>query len=507
MAEPTTARALHARDESRMPPALASASLSALAVGCGWVLDRSGVLPLSGSACLAVLGAAGSAVWAGRRSASARRSRARDEREMEQLRSACDRATRSVEQLKQMAVAGSGHVEWALGEVRARRRPPLLEPYVPQAAGDPHQAAAAQVEVALTEAWQAVFKAAAYKQQEVTEQSRRLSEQADLASILASLVPRLQDLVNRSLQGLLDLYSQYDDPVLLHHLYKLDHLLVRVRREAENQQVIAGHLPSRNVPPVLLRTVLRNAVAEGEQYARVRLAPIEVHDAVAGYISPNLVHLLAALMDNATASSGSNEQVDVFTRRTADGVVVEILDRGPGIPAEKRESLNRLLADPDSVSVLALIHASTLGLLVASRLARQCGITISLGQNVMGGTQACVLIPRQCLTTPPDEQHSVATAEVTAVREAPAPPARTSTAPQISQPEHPGVVTPGTQGRRPLPRRDMHSSSPAPQESSPIPLGPPTPGLAAAFLAGASGGSTPSPGAALPLATDASTQE
>ena len=76
----------------------------------------------------------------------------------------------------------------------------------------------------------------------------------------------------------------------------------------------------------------------------------------------------------------------------ANGYVVEIEDRGLGIPAETLAALNDRLAKPPEFD---LADSDQLGLLVVSLLAARHGIKISLRGSAYGGTAAIVLMPHR----------------------------------------------------------------------------------------------------------------
>ena len=60
----------------------------------------------------------------------------------------------------------------------------------------------------------------------------------------------------------------------------------------------------------------------------------------------DVTHLLAELIENATLYSPPQTRVKVSASRVANGYVVEIEDRGLGIPAETLAALNDRLAKP-----------------------------------------------------------------------------------------------------------------------------------------------------------------
>ena len=113
----------------------------------------------------------------------------------------------------------------------------------------------------------------------------------------------------------------------------------------------------------------------------------------------DVTHLLAELIENATLYSPPNTRVRVSAGRVANGYVVEIEDRGLGIPAEALAVLNERLAQPPEFDPA---DSDQLGLFVVSRLAARNGIKISLRGSAYGGTAAIVLLPHRLVVAEED---------------------------------------------------------------------------------------------------------
>jgi signal transduction histidine kinase len=219
-----------------------------------------------------------------------------------------------------------------------------------------------------------------------------------ISNIFRSLARRNQSLLQRQLRMLEEMERGTEDPDMLAQLFRLDHLTTRMRRQSEGLIILSGATPGRRWnKPVPVIEVLRGATGEVEDYVRVDLLA-ETDDLVAGAAVADLTHLLAELIENATMYSPPSTRVQVKTGWGASGFIVEIEDRGLGIPAPTMEELNRRLAQPPEFD---LADSDQLGLLVVSRLARRHGIRVTLRKSPYGGAAAIVLIPKT-LVVPAD---------------------------------------------------------------------------------------------------------
>ncbi|MDX8032012.1 nitrate- and nitrite sensing domain-containing protein [Lentzea sp. BCCO 10_0856] len=211
--------------------------------------------------------------------------------------------------------------------------------------------------------------------------------------VFLDIARRNQGLVHRQLKILDKLEREEENPDHLDAFFQLDHLATRARRNAENLIILTGEQPGRQWrKPVRMLDVVRAAVAETEQYARVKVNPVpEV--ALVGAAVADTIHLIAELVDNATSFSSPRSQVEVHSSEVPQGLVLEIEDHGLGIKPDDREQHNKMLAAPPDFEAMRLRGESRLGLFVVARLAARRGVHVELRDCPSGGTIALVLIP------------------------------------------------------------------------------------------------------------------
>ncbi|MFF9576388.1 ATP-binding protein [Streptomyces rubiginosohelvolus] len=220
--------------------------------------------------------------------------------------------------------------------------------------------------------------------------------------VFVNLARRLQSLVHREIQILDELEHEVEDPDLLKGLFHVDHLATRIRRHAENLAVLGGAVSRRQWSnPVTMTEVLRSAIAEVEQYPRVKLVP-PMDGTLRGHAVADVIHLLAELVENATVFSAPHTQVLLRVQQVTAGLALEVEDRGLGMPDHEQKRMNALLSDPDQVNVAHLLQDGRIGLFVVSALARRHGIAVRLQSNIYGGTQAVLVLPQSLLGTDPD---------------------------------------------------------------------------------------------------------
>jgi signal transduction histidine kinase len=215
--------------------------------------------------------------------------------------------------------------------------------------------------------------------------------------VFLDIARRNQGLVHRQLKILDKLEREEENPDHLDAFFQLDHLATRARRNAENLIILTGEQPGRQWrKPVRMLDVVRAAVAETEQYARVKVHPVpEV--ALVGAAVADTIHLIAELVDNATSFSSPRSQVEIHSSEVPQGLVIEIEDHGLGIKPEDRELHNKMLAAPPDFEAMRLRGESRLGLFVVARLAARRHIHVELRDCPSGGTIALVLIPSELI--------------------------------------------------------------------------------------------------------------
>src|SRR5215467_1370665 len=217
-----------------------------------------------------------------------------------------------------------------------------------------------------------------------------------MSEVFRNLARRSQSLLHRQLALLDAMERRARDPQELEDLFRIDHLTTRMRRHAESLIILAGHTPARGWRnPVPLVDVLRAAVAEVEDYTRIR-ATSATRASLSGPAVGDVIHMIAELAENATMFSPPNTPVIIHGDTVGKGFAVEIEDRGLGMNDEQLQRVNDLLQNPPPFDPAT---SDQLGLFVAGQLAKRHDIKISLRPSPYGGTTAIVLIPQNLVVS------------------------------------------------------------------------------------------------------------
>ncbi|MGX4653331.1 sensor histidine kinase [Micromonospora sp. SCSIO 07396] len=326
----------------------------------------------------------------------------------------------------------------------------------------------------LAEAFVAVHRSAVSVAVEQAETRRTVN------AMFVNLARRSQVLVERQLELLDDLEREEADPDQLENLFKLDHLAARMRRNDESLLVLAGTESTRRWnKPVRLGAVLLAASAEIEQYQRVR------HESVAdlylvGHAVGELVHLVAELLENATAFSRPDTLVRVTAWAEGGGAVVEIADAGLGMSPTALAQANAVLAEPPVADVAAV---ERMGHFVVSHLAARHGVGVRLAAQGQG-LVARLTLPATLLAPAPEPDGAPPTGSSGSRVSASVAPAGLTSRPvgppsvavgPSSRPAvwpGPGAVDPAelpVAGRRPVPSSPPELPARAEQVRTPVP--------------------------------------
>ncbi|WP_248001462.1 ATP-binding protein [Streptomyces sp. RPA4-5] len=295
--------------------------------------------------------------------------------------------------------------------------------------------------------------AEAFNQVQVTAAAlleRQVLSRRNVAEMFGNVGRRVSNLTSRQLMLIDAVEREETDPDVLERMYRIDHIAVRLQRNADSLMLLAGiRDPEVEARPTTLVNVIRAGLGQIEGYQRVSLRS-ETEVTVGPDIVDDLTLLLAELLENAVSFSPSDSPVEVVVRPgtdiTADGgALIEIIDHGLGLSAERLDEENSRLIRRER---LDLVPTKVLGLFVVGSLARRSGIRVTLSRTPGGGVTGTVWLPATLLLAVQPVGTPSTAADVTGVRAASAPPA-----------------TP-----EPEPGSDSTASEPDPDPAAPLPV-------------------------------------
>ncbi|WP_433115926.1 nitrate- and nitrite sensing domain-containing protein [Micromonospora sp. CA-246542] len=223
---------------------------------------------------------------------------------------------------------------------------------------------------------------------------RQIAGRRNVAQMFGHVGRRTQNLVSRQLALIDRLEQQEADAGRLEHLYRLDHISSRLRRNAGSLVVLSGSAGAdAHTAPVPLADVVRLALGEIEDYTRVDVQ-VPAGVAAAPAVIGDLVLALAELMENATVFSPPHTRVVVTGETSGLGARITVVDHGIGMSEQRLTEENARLTRRER---LDLAPTEVLGLFVVGRLARRHGWEVRLAATVGGGVTAQVEIPQASL--------------------------------------------------------------------------------------------------------------
>jgi signal transduction histidine kinase len=273
-----------------------------------------------------------------------------------------------------------------------------------------------------------------------------------------TLARRHRTLLDQQLEYISLLERDEEDPGRLDWLFHIDHAAAKMRRNSENLLVLAGGRSKRSSnEPLSFSDVVRGAVSRVEDYPRVLLG-ISFDGAVDGSIANDMTHLIAELVDNALRASESTVEFK-FDPAVDGGVLIEIIDRGIGLPPAKLKAINASLSSGGEIGPDTARH---MGLFVVSRLAVRHNLTVrlrpSFDQDTLAtGVTATVHVPEHLLVHLPSRRTPQMPEVVNPPRSSSS---SSSSSIDYTQPRQPANVsaTDVTEVRPPLPKREPRSS-------------------------------------------------
>jgi signal transduction histidine kinase len=218
---------------------------------------------------------------------------------------------------------------------------------------------------------------------------------AQVSEMFVTLSRRNTSLVNQQLSLIDALEKDEEDPSRLQSLFRLDHLASRMRRTADSLLVLAD-APAQQAGQqgLTVAEAMQAATAGVQDYQRVHVGGNMLNSQISDEAASDVVHLLTELVDNALAYSPPTASVAIESAHRPEGVALDIVDGGLGIPDDALAELNERLRSGGAATADT---TRRMGLLVVSRLAQRHGIRVELTRNGQGGTTATVVLPATVL--------------------------------------------------------------------------------------------------------------
>ena len=231
-------------------------------------------------------------------------------------------------------------------------------------------------------------------QQAVLLATGEASLRAQVGEMFVTLSRRNTSLINQQLSLIETLEKDEEDPRRLESLFRLDHLASRMRRTADSLLILAdAPAPAIGQADLTVADALQAATSGVQDYQRVHV-DANTTARISDDAAADVVHLLTELVDNALSYSSPSTSVKLRSTPGPNGVQIEVIDQGLGIPESALPDLNATLHSGGDVTPDT---ARRMGLFVVSRLAQRHLISVMLRRNPQAGTTATVFLPSSIL--------------------------------------------------------------------------------------------------------------
>jgi signal transduction histidine kinase len=189
-------------------------------------------------------------------------------------------------------------------------------------------------------------------------------------------------------------YDRLSDDERREFLHLIRHEADRLERTVEQVALAlkldAGSLRF-DIRPWDLAEIVREAAEaadNGDHPMKVDVAG-SIEAPVDGALIATVVH---QLIDNAMTFSPPDSPITIGLRRDGDDAVIEVTDRGPGVPPDKREAVFERFADWRPADYEDR-PGTGLGLFISRAVAREHGGEASIADGPAGGTMLVVRLP------------------------------------------------------------------------------------------------------------------
>jgi signal transduction histidine kinase len=219
----------------------------------------------------------------------------------------------------------------------------------------------------------------------------------DRAELVSKLTHEIRGPVS-TLRGLVGTtlahYDRLSDEERREFLHLIRHEADRLERTVE-QVGLALKLDAGSLRFDIRSQALGDIVRETALAAETGDHPLNV-DAVGSIEAPVdrvlIVSVVGQLIDNAVAFSPPDSPITVGLRRDGHDALLEVIDRGPGVPPDKREAVFERFADWRPPGYEDRPGAG-LGLFISRAVARGHGGEASISDGPTGGTMLVIRLP------------------------------------------------------------------------------------------------------------------